>query len=226
MEIIDWLKDFDVNNVWVVIAASIGLIVISSYYIQLLHASKIEVVLMGKGDEAKRFGFVYIILFFVFGVVNYVFITNNEFILVNITLLLLTMVISCILRLLKNKCKFKEWYWRFKERKDLVVIIISTSILTFLVSVVADINIISCAILGALVEIMIVAITIVNVGNLRTFIFLNIENEKWYVFKRIEGNYLLCGDRNNINDSPRTRLLSIDYLVKEKICFEQENIES
>lgn len=221
---IEWFKDFDINNVWIVIAISISLILLSSHYIQLLHASKIEVVLMEKGDEAKRFGFVYIILFFVFGVVNFVFTTKKEFIVVNTILFFLAMAVSFILRLLKNKWKFKNWYWWFEERKDLAFIITSTSIFTFLLSVVVDINVISCAILGALVETMIVAIVIVNVGNIRAFISLNIESEKWYVFKRIDGDYLLCGNRNNINESTRTRLLSIDYLVKEKIYFEKENI--
>lgn len=50
---------------------------------------------------------------------------------------------------------------------------------------------------------------------------MNVENEKWYVFKRMNEEYLLCGNENNINDATKIKLLPIAYVVEQNICFEK-----
>ena len=45
-EIIEIFKEFDGNNVWIVIGISAVLLFIAAGYIQLLNASKIEAILM------------------------------------------------------------------------------------------------------------------------------------------------------------------------------------
>ena len=70
-EIIEIFKEFDGNNVWIVIGTSVVLLFIAAGYIQLLNASKIEAILMDQKEESKKFGFIYLILFVVFGVINY-----------------------------------------------------------------------------------------------------------------------------------------------------------
>ena len=71
-EIIEIFKEFDGNNVWIVIGTSVVLLFIAAGYIQLLNASKIEAILMDQNEESKKFGFIYLILFAVFGVINYI----------------------------------------------------------------------------------------------------------------------------------------------------------
>lgn len=167
-EIIEIFKEFDVNNVWIVIGASVALIFIAAGYIQLLNASKIEAILMNQKEESKRFGFVYLILFAVLGLINYVFIVNNEFVLVSAALWFLTLVASFGLRILKNKGKFEKAYWWVEERKALLIIMTSTAMLVFVATKMVSINIISCVILGALVEVLIIAITYLNTGTMYT----------------------------------------------------------
>jgi len=75
-EIIEIFKEFDGNNVWIVIGTSVVLLFIAAGYIQLLNASKIEAILMDQKEESKKFGFIYLILFAVFGVINYIFIID------------------------------------------------------------------------------------------------------------------------------------------------------
>ena len=65
-EIIEIFKEFDGNNVWIVIGTSVVLLFIAAGYIQLLNASKIEAILMDQKEESKKFGFIYLILFAVF----------------------------------------------------------------------------------------------------------------------------------------------------------------
>ena len=143
-EIIEIFKEFDGNNVWIVIGISAVLLFIAAGYIQLLNASKIEAILMDQKEESKRFGFIYLILFAVFGIINYIFIIDIELVLANVVLWFLTLVSPVILKKLKNK-------WSIDEK------------------------------------------------------------------------YLLCGNKRKINDSTKTRLFSIDYIVEQNLCFEKVN---
>lgn len=111
---------------------------------------------------------------------------NISIVVVNGVILVLTLIVSFILKILKNKGKAEKLYWWFEERKNMVIVMTSISIVIFVVSIGLDVNIISCSILGALVEVIIIAIMFLHVGNTRTFIFINLANEKWYVFKRID----------------------------------------
>ena len=77
-KLIEILKEFDIDNIGVLIVFSIILISVATGYIQLFHASRIEAVLMSKTEESKRFSFMHFILFFVFGVINYLF-TGDRF---------------------------------------------------------------------------------------------------------------------------------------------------
>ena len=53
-EIIEIFKEFDGNNVWIVIGISAVLLFIAAGYIQLLNASKIKAILMDQKEESKR----------------------------------------------------------------------------------------------------------------------------------------------------------------------------
>lgn len=223
-ELFEILKEFDINNFGALIVISIILISAAAGYIQLLYVSKIETVLMSKNDQSKRFSFVYFILFFWFGVTNYLFTINVSCVIVNGVLLILTLLFSFILYVLKNKGKAVELYRWCEERKGLIIILTSTSIVSFAISTTFNINLVSCSILGALVEVLIVAITFFNVGDIRSSFVLNIENEKWYVFKRMNDDYLLCGNERNINDATKIKLLAIEYVVEHELCFEKDVI--
>ncbi len=224
-ELFEILKEFDINNIVTLIVVSIILISVATGYIQLFHASRIETVLMSKNEQLKRFSFIYFILFFVFGEINYLFVINVSFVIVNSVFLVLTLLLSLILRVLKKRKKAIELYWWFEERKSLIIILTFTAILTFATSTLFDINLVSCAILGALAEVLMVAIFILNTGDVRPFFILNIEDEKWYIFKRLNDDYLLCGNKSNINDATKIRLLAIEYVIEQKLCFEKDVVD-
>lgn len=221
-DFLEVLKEFDIDNIGVLIVVSIILISMATGYIQLFHASRIEAVLMNKNEEAKRFSAMYFILFFVFGVINYLFTINTSFVVVNSAFLVLTFFASFVLRFLKNRGKAVELYWWCEERKGLIIILTSTAIITFAISTAFNINLVSCSILGALAETFILAIAFLNVGDIRSTYVLNIENEKWYVFKRMNDEYLLCGNEGNINDATKIRLLAISHIVEQQLCFEKD----
>mgnify|MGYP000688963041 FL=1 len=178
-EIIEIFKEFDGNNVWIVIGISAVLLFIAAGYIQLLNASKIEAILMDQKEESKRFGFIYLILFAVFGIINYIFIIDIELVLANVVLWFLTLVSPVILKKLKNKWRFEEVYWWLEERKAFFTIMTCKVILIFVVANRVNINIISWVVLGTLVEVLSLAIIYLNIGNAVSNIILVIEDNNW-----------------------------------------------
>ena len=110
-----------------------------------------------------------------------------------------------------------------RGKKVFLTIMTSTVILIFVAANMVNINIISWVVLGTLVEVLGLAIIYLNIGNTVSNIILVIEDNNWYVFKRIDEKYLLCGNRRNINDSTKTILFSIDDIVEQNLCFEKVN---
>ena len=69
-ELLEIIKDFNIENIWMLIAICVVVISTAASHIQLLYTSQFEAVLMNKNEESKRFFFIYIILFFLLGVVK------------------------------------------------------------------------------------------------------------------------------------------------------------
>lgn len=221
-ELKELVTKFNGDNMVMLIALCIMVLSTATIYIQLFYASQYETVLMNKSDVFKRFFFVYIVLFFVFVVTNYFFATDDSFFLPNIIILLLTLVISFIYKLISLIEKFKEQYLKFCETRNMIILMTFTIMGIFVVNIMLDINQISLVVMGSLIEVLTIAMFILNVSKIKSFVTVTIEGEKWYVFKRIDDAYLLCGDNCMINTSTKTRLIEIDNIVKSNICFKKE----
>lgn len=120
-ELFEILKEFDINNIGVLIVISIILISVMTGYIHLFHASRIETVLMSKNEQSKRFSFIYFILFFVFGVINYLFVINVFSVIVNSVLLMITGTFSRLTSL--AACTAASVFTVFRSRELSVVYI-------------------------------------------------------------------------------------------------------
>ena len=70
-DFIELFKKIDINNIFFLIALSIGIIVIFASCVRPFFASSIEILFMSKEDELRRVGLTYVLMFFVFGVINY-----------------------------------------------------------------------------------------------------------------------------------------------------------
>lgn len=221
-ELKELITKFDGDNMVMLIALCLMVLSAATIYIQLFYASQFEAVLMNKSDVSKRFFFVYIVLFFVFVVTNYFLTADDSFFLLSLLIILLTLVISSIYKLISKKEKFKEQYLKFCETRDLIILLTFTIVGIFVVNIMLDINQISLVALGSLIEVLTIAIFILNISKIKTSVTVTVEGEKWYVFKRIDEVYLLCGNNCMINDSTKTKLIQIDDIVKRKICFEKE----
>ena len=223
-ELIELFKEFDVENIWMLLVVSVVLICMATSYIQLFHASKIETVLMNRNEETKRFFFVYVIIFFMFCITNYILTMSVESFVLSIGILAVTKVSSFLLKFAK-KGKLRKLYWWLEERKDIYIALTTTAIYTFVAPSLLKISRISCVVLGALVAVFVVAIAFLNIGKVRSTITVTIDDKKWYVFKRLDEKYLLCGDRSSIEDSTKTKLLGIEDIIEQNIFFSNENLK-
>ena len=221
-ELKDLITKFDGDNMVMLIVLCIMVLSTATIYIQLFYASQFEVALMNKSDASKRFFFVYIILFFVFVVTNYFFTTDDSFFLLNFIIILFTLVISIVFKLISIIEKFKGAYLKFCETRDMIILMTFTVVGIFVVNTVIDINQFGLVVLSSLIEVLTIAIFILNISKIKTSVTVTIDGEKWYVFKRIDEMYLLCGDNCMINDSTKTKLIEIDDIVKSNIFFEKE----
>jgi len=217
-----FFSDFKIDNIGMLIVLCVVIISTTASYIQLFHASQFEAILMNKSEESKRFFSIYVILFFIFVVANYLFTTDGSFCLINVLILVLTLPISLVIKLVSKISKSQKMYLSFREGRDLIILITFTATGIFAVSNMIDINILSLVILGSLIEVLAIAIAVLNTSKIKTVITVKIDGEKWYVFKRIDEEYLLCGDNCMISTSTKTRLLEIADFVEGNICFEKE----
>lgn len=225
-EIFELFKQVDLNNIWWVLLVSIVLIVIFAGCIGPFFASGIETVLMSKEDALKRLSLIYVILFVVLGVINYMFVLDSAFILVCGIASILVWVLKVPLWIFNKLGKFQNFFSTYKETAFLSFVLTLFPVIAYIVSNITGIKLASCVILCALAEIIIIALTYLNQGEKEATIFIKLDKEKWYVFRRMDSNYLLCGDRNNISESTKIKLLDLNTIVESNTYFEKDNSKS
>ena len=226
VDLLELFKEIDVNNIFFMVAASIGVIVIFASCMRPFFASTMESLLMNKEDELKRLSLIYVIMFFLFGIMNYVFISDASFIVVCIAAMVLMLIVYFVLWGFNKFRVFQQRFLWYKDRFGITFILITFPIIAYVCSFTTGIKMAGCAILCALAEIIIIAMLYLNPGPRDSSIFIKINDEKWYVFRRIDNDYLLCGDGKNIKISTRIKLLELSIIVQNDNCFEKENSES
>ena len=222
-DFIELFKEIDINNVFFLIALSIGIIVIFASCMGPFFASSIEILFMSKEDELKRISLTYVIMFFTFGVVNYIFMTDISFIVLCIVAIGLMLVLYIILWII-NKCgKLQSIFSLYKERFGITIIVIFIPIITHACSITTGVKTMGCAVLGALAEIIIMAIIYLNPTPRNSTVFIKIDNIKWYVFRKIDDEHLLCGDKNNVTKCTVIKVLEFNTVVHSDIYLEKND---
>ena len=215
-------KDFDFNNIIGVIVISVFLIITFANCMEPLFASHTESFFMGKADVLKRKCFACIILFFIFGVMNYVFASINSFVAAGLLILIIAIILYIGIRILNMFKKYKDSLFKIKEFVKFILITVFFIILTYLISNESDINIISCAAICSLVEIIVIVLALFSWEPMDSEMMLCGSNEKWYVYRRIDDCFL-CGDNKNINSAEKIKLIKIDIILNDNYYFKRSN---
>lgn len=198
----DIFNELDLSNITSVLVISVFLIIIFTSCIGPLWASNIEVVLMDKTDLLKRHSLLDIILLGVLALANYMFVYNVSFFVADVLLLILSVVIYVGIWIINRFDKFRDLFYSTKEFSRYMMIMTVFPMVTYVVSELNNINKISCAIICAVVEIMIIMIGASKYKRKDSEFMIKVSNEQWYVFHRMD-DCLICGDAKKLNNSKK-----------------------
>lgn len=226
LDFIEFFKEIDINNIIFLIALSIGIIVIFAGCVRPFFASSIEILFMNKEDQLKQLSLTYIIMFLAFGIVNYFFISDVSFIVVCFIAMILMLIIYGIFFIANKLGKFQKVFSWYKERFGITFIIIFVPEIAYACSATTGIKIAGCAVLGALAEIIVMVIIYINPTPRASAIFIEIDNVKWYMFRRLDDDHFLCGDQNSVIKCTKIKVLDLDTMVQGNISIETEDVES
>lgn len=213
-------EELDFNNITGVIVVSIFLIIIFTSCIEPLWASNIEVILMNKTDILKRKSLVVIIMFSVLALMNYVFIFDNSFLIANILIFGLSIIGYMGINILNKVNKFKTFVSRLKEYVWFMIIMTFFPLMAYAIFYINSINKVSCAIICALIEVMIIMLSASKYEPMDSKLILEVEKENWYVFRRMD-DALLCGDAKTLNNSQKIKLIKLDTILDENLYFKK-----
>ena len=220
-DLLELFKEVDYNNITFLFAISIGVIIGFASCMGSLFTTKIESLLMGKEDEMKRISLIYILMFLVVVLLNCVFVLEVSFIAICVLAIVLMPVIYLLLWIINKFNILQKIYLRYKDTFGLLYILILFPVIAYFAGHWLGIKLTASAILCALIEIIIIALLYLNPGEKEASIFIKIDDKKWYVFRRIDNDYLLCGNENNIKNSTKIKLIEISAIVGNNDIFEQ-----
>lgn len=220
-DLLELFKEVDYNNITFLFAISIGVIIGFASCMGSLFSTKIESLLMGKEDEMKRTSLICILMFLVFAILNCVFVLEVSFIAICVLAIVVILVIHFILWIINKFNKLQKTYLWYKDTFGLIYILVLFPVIAYFVGHWMGINLMASAVLCALIEIIITALLYLNPGEKEASIFIKVGSKKWYVYRRIDNNYLLCGNEKNIKNSTKIKLIEISAIVGNNDIFEQ-----
>lgn len=224
LEFIELFKEIDANNIAFLIVLCAGIIIVFAGCIRPFFASPKEILFMNKKDELKRLSLSYIIMFIMFGAINYLLILYVKFIAMCFMVTILISVLYFILWII-NKCgKMKRVFLCYKERFGIMFILIFFPIIAYACSMKTGIKIMVWAVISALAETIIAIMIYLNPTSRESTVFVKIDSIKWYILSKPDDEHLLCGDKNNIEKCKKIRILQLDTIAQSNIIFEIEDV--
>ncbi len=224
LEFIELFKGIDANNITFLIVLCAGIIIVFAGCIRPFFASPKEILFMNKKDELKRLSLSYIIMFIMFGAINYFFISYVPYIAMCLMAMILILMLYFILWIINKFGKMKPVFLRYKKRFGIMFIVIFFPIIAYGCLMETGIKITICAIISALAETIIAPIIYLNPTPRDSMVFVKVDSIKWYVLRKLDDEHFLCGDRNNIEKCKEIRILELDTIMQSNIIFEIENV--
>ena len=87
-----------------------------------------------------------------------------------------------------------------------------------------EINIISVSVLMAVIETILMNLILFKDNNNRADFYIKENKIKWYIYKKINVNYILCGNKINRSESDKIKLIKSDpNLIFYRVPSEKQN---
>ena len=214
IDFIELIKSLDPNSPFLPLLVCAIFISISINRINSLSLTSVEILLLNKNDDLKIQNFFYIIIFLLFTLENYLFSSDTLFITICCWAFLLLTIFLIAIRICKKLEKYRLW---FEDYKIFLVLTIGLPIITYYMQSVTDISPIwisaVCGMIGAVILALLFFDSKIKTKNF----YIEIDQEKWYLLRRIDDEHILCGNDCNIIKSTEIKMFEVETIIQNKI---------
>lgn len=233
------LENVDLNNLAHVLGLVLCLIVVMTSYVKPFFATNLEVLLMQRGEEKKREVATFVVLYTMFAIANCFFVSDDSLVSFEIIALLVMgsiwILIKIVLGIMKfvqvirrkrkkgaaeSKYEEKRIHGRIKKflpRQEYATIIV-LPIFVYGISLLTGINKYSLTLLATLAEVFVLILVMGAFGPKKSHIAIKKQDgsETLYVYRKINKEYLLCGDSNLMETSDRIITIPITDIFHQE----------
>lgn len=201
MELIKELKNIDFNDIWQVLCLGIIILAFIIKYLRVLYASKCELLFMKQKDIHKRDVCAVMILFFALIFFNVVLSVSSYFITAEIIAVFLAIPIwgigLIIAKIQKNDSTNLKLYFELFEITVMMPLGVGSGLMD------GYINRVSLSIIVSVIEVALYILLLDGVTNGVEFsgLFIQKDDAKLYIYKKIDDGTLLCGDSKNMREA-------------------------
>lgn len=239
-----YIEMFDIDDYKSVIIISLFILLLSTRIFKAIHLSKEELIFINKKDSFLRNSFVDLFLFICLGFINAYFV-QLEYLMVYGYIYILLYLLIVIIKIGICFCKKIMNYFRQKNNANIksnnktkgvlfdininssyatLTIIIFGIILSDAICNRYEINIISVSVLMAVIETILMNLILFKDNNNRADFYIKENKIKWYIYKKINVNYILCGNKINRSESDKIKLIKSDpNLIFYRVPSEKQN---
>ncbi len=227
-----WMKCvllFDIQNVRSVVSFAVMMCMVIVLTEKSIYASSIEILFMN--SKEKKWNEFYMLLFVgtLFTFANGImicFLTNQEriiFGLVSVIFFMISLIINW-LRLAKiRKCKAEigRLITYYQERLyEVMTIFVVIMVMIFTLFFANAENVWSYAIIGGIVQVIFSMLIITNSGGRHASNYYIENNEKYYIYNRIDTQRFLCGNTPEISNATWYEIVVADKIKERRIYHE------
>lgn len=145
---------------------------------------------------------------------------DETFIVVEEVIFIITILVIVITRLISFI--IKKDFSNFIKIWEILCVITVMQLIVDTISYRNDINILSSSIIVSLFETVILILMFDGFRTEKSKIIIRNKKEKYYFFRKIDEDYLLCGDKNTISDVENVKIIRKKDIIDGKYHVEIE----
>lgn len=220
VELINAIKGFSINNAIEVGALVACALVIIIKNLNSFFATNIELMIASKDETRRRDICAGFFLLIIFMFANVILSYDETFIVVEVVIFIITILVIVITRLISFI--IKKDFSNFIKIWEILCVITVMQLIVDTISYRNDINILSSSIIVSLFETVILILMFDGFRTEKSKIIIRNKKEKYYFFRKIDEDYLLCGDKNTISDVENVKIIRKKDIIDGKYHVEIE----
>lgn len=214
LEILGTVGDFDEINVFQIVILIILAIITITKYSRSFFATAIELLLMEQKESQKKDISTAFLLFIIISIGNMILSYDMHFIVLEFIGCIIIFAVMGVIKLVGfiTKKDFNE-YMNYLE---LLLIIVAIPMLCGIVKISKELDLIIISLIGALVETTILILINNGFKPEKSRILIKNNKKSLYVYRKLNDEYILCGDSNKIEDASKVVSVKISDILEQK----------